>query len=129
MARTIVKSGNNLSNYPIRKLVKQADELGSYLKQQGLKTNQIRKFLDTVNRLKIQVKLALQGNFKTSNSRENIEDEESEIIFLKDFPKIDTELVLLKQKLVYAAARQSAVNPLKEVIDMKKTWIFTKAIL
>lgn len=93
----IVKTVNGLKDglktYPIRDLVKHAEEFGPYLKQQRLETNQVRKFLDAVNRLKAD--LAQEG----------------------DFAKIETEVVLLKPKLAYAAARQKAAKPLGDVMS------------
>lgn len=93
----IVKTINNLTDglktYPIRDLVKHAEEFGPYLKQQRLETNQVRKFLDAVNRLKAD--LAETG----------------------EFAKVETEIVLLKPKLAYAAARQRAAKPLGEVMS------------
>jgi CRISPR-associated protein Csm2 len=106
VVKTITDLKENLKYYPIRTLVKEAEEFGKYIKDQGLKTNQIRKFLDTVNRLKVEIKVQIKN--KTIDS---------EVIILTDLPKIDTELVLLKQKLAYASARQPAVKPLKEVMD------------
>jgi CRISPR-associated protein Csm2 len=84
---------DGLKSYPIRELVKHAEQFGPYLKQQRLETNQVRKFLDAVNRLKAD--LAETG----------------------DFTKIETEVVLLKPKLAYAAARQKAAKPLGEVMS------------
>lgn len=93
----IVKTINNLTDglktYPIRDLVKHAEKFGPYLKQQGLETNQVRKFLDAVNRLKAD--LAETG----------------------EFAKVETEVVMLKPKLAYAAARQRAAKPLNEVMS------------
>jgi CRISPR-associated protein Csm2 len=85
--------GKGLKSYPIRDLVKHAEVFGPFLKQQRLETNQVRKFLDAINRLKAD--LAETG----------------------DFTKIETEVVLLKPKLAYAAARQRAAKPLGEVIS------------
>ena len=71
----IVNTINDLKGlqaYEIRKLVKHAEEFGPYLKQQRLETNQVRKFLDAINRLKAD--LAETG----------------------EFAKIETEVVLLK---------------------------------
>lgn len=93
----IVKTINNLTDglktYPIRDLVKHAEKFGPYLKQKGLETNQVRKFLDAVNRLKAD--LAETG----------------------EFAKVETEVVMLKPKLAYAAARQRAAKPLNEVMS------------
>ncbi|BAZ05445.1 type III-A CRISPR-associated protein Csm2 [Calothrix sp. NIES-3974] len=97
IVENIVKTINNLKDglktYPIRELVKHAEEFGPYLKKERLETNQVRKFLDAVNRLKAE--LGETG----------------------DFAKIETEVVLLKPKLAYAAARQRAAKPLGEVMS------------
>lgn len=83
----------SLKDYPIRDLVKHAEEFGPYLKQQRLETNQIRKFLDAINRIKAN--LAEKSDFSG---------------------QID-EVILLKPKLAYAAARQRAAKPLAEVMS------------
>ncbi|MCT7995980.1 type III-A CRISPR-associated protein Csm2 [Laspinema olomoucense] len=82
-----------LKMYPIRDLVNHAEKFGPYLKQQRLETNQVRKFLDAINRLKSVL------------AQEN------------DFSKIETEVVLLKPKLAYAAAREKAAKPLSQVMS------------
>lgn len=95
IVQEILKVINDLKyfkNYPIRTLVEHAQKFGSYLKNQRLETNQIRKFLDAINRLKAN----LSGN---------------------DFSVIETEVVLLKPKLAYAAARQDAVKSLSKVMS------------
>lgn len=89
---TIEGLSGGLQEYPIRQLVQHAEEFGPDLKRQRLETNQVRKFLDAVNRLKADL----------------TEDD--------DFSKIETEVVLLKPKLAYAAARQEAVKPLNKVM-------------
>lgn len=81
------------SGYQIRMLVEHAEKFGSYLEQNQLKTNQVRKFLDAVNRIKADLR----------------EDE--------DFSKIETEVVMLKPKLAYAAARQTSVKALSKVMS------------
>jgi CRISPR-associated protein Csm2 len=91
--KTINGLTEGLQKYPIRNLVNHAAKFGPYLKQQRLETNQVRKFLDAINRLKAD--LAETG----------------------DFTKIETEVVLLKPKLAYAAARQRAAKPLGEVMS------------
>ncbi|OKH16809.1 type III-A CRISPR-associated protein Csm2 [Fischerella major NIES-592] len=93
IVKTINDLPDGLKTYPIRDLVKHAEEFGPYLKQQRLETNQVRKFLDAVNRLKAD--LAETG----------------------EFAKVETEVVLLKPKLAYAAARQKAAKPLGEVMS------------
>ncbi|MEW6492919.1 MAG: type III-A CRISPR-associated protein Csm2, partial [Cyanobacteriota bacterium] len=45
------------------------------------------------------------------------EKKSDQALLLVDFPKIDAALVLLKQKIAYASAKQKAVKPLKEVMD------------
>lgn len=81
----------SLKDYPIRILVQHAQKFGPELKRQRLETNQIRKFLDAMNQLKAK----LVGN---------------------NFSVIETEVVLLKPKLAYAAARQDAVKALNRVM-------------
>lgn len=83
----------SFDDYPIRELIKDAENFGSYLKEQKLETNQIRKFLDAINRLKAD--LADKNNFS----------------------EVEPAIVLLKPKLAYAAARQSAAKPLSEVMS------------
>lgn len=97
--RNLNKNNKNgtLKDYPIRDLVKQAEFLGFYLNQGGLKTNQIRKFLDAINRLKAKVA-------QSQENQKNI------------FSEIESEIVLLKPKLVYAAARNKQVKSLSNVM-------------
>lgn len=94
---TIIKAINQLtrgfSSYSIRDLVKHTEAFGSHLERNQLKTNQVRKFLDAVNRIKAD--LPEDG----------------------DFSKIETDVVLLKPKLAYAAARQPAAKPLSDVMS------------
>jgi CRISPR-associated protein Csm2 len=87
-----------LKDYPIRDLVKHAEIFGPYLKKKRLETNQIRKFLDAINRLK--AKLA------------QTEENQNQL-----FSEIEPEIVLLKPKLAYAAARQEAAKPLSDVMS------------
>lgn len=109
--RTINKHQKlGLKSYPIRQLIKDSEEFGYALKESGLKTNQIRKFLDSVNRLKVEITVKAK----------DIETE-SDIIPLEELDKskkIYIQVVLLKQKIDYAAAREKAVKPLKEVMDV-----------
>jgi CRISPR-associated protein Csm2 len=83
----------SLKDYPIRELVKHAQEFGPELRRQRLETNQIRKFLDALNQIKARV---VGEDFSAD---------------------IETEVVLLKPKLAYAAARQNAVKPLSNVMS------------
>ena len=102
IAQKIVKYMDNLTkkdgkiilqNYPIRELVEHAEEFGPALKAEKLQTNQVRKFLDAINQI------------KNSLTEDN------------DFSKIETSVVLLKPKLVYAAGRQPAAKPLSDVLS------------
>jgi len=96
--KTYIGDLGSLKDYKIRKLVKHAEDFGPYLKNQRLETNQIRKFLDAINRIKAQT----------------IQDDGQKVTF----DAIETEIVLLKPKLAYAAARQLAVKPLSEVMSI-----------
>lgn len=111
IVRTINKTKNQgLKDYPIRQLVKDSEEFGYYLNKSGLKTNQIRKFLDSVNRLKIEIAVKAKDM-----------ETESDVIPLENLDKskkIYTQVVLLKQKIDYAAAREKSVKPLQEVMDV-----------
>ncbi|HIK08704.1 MAG TPA: type III-A CRISPR-associated protein Csm2 [Oscillatoriaceae cyanobacterium M33_DOE_052] len=89
----------SLAAYDIRELVQDAEEFGPYLKQQRLETNQVRKFLDAVNRIKV----ILTQKDDSSNQKD-------------DFSKIEAKVVLLKPKVVYAAARQKQAKPLSDVM-------------
>lgn len=88
------KELQSFQSYPIRDLVNDAEEFGSYLRSQRLETNQVRKFLDAVNRLK------------------------TDLPEKKDFSRIEAEVVLLKPKLAYSAARQKAAKPLSDVMSV-----------
>lgn len=90
-----LKDPETLKDYPIRELVKHSEEFGKYLKDQRLETNQIRKFLDAINRLKVR----LTQN-KNHQSQESIEQQKQKV-----FQFIESDIVLLKPKLAYAAAR------------------------
>ena len=83
----------SLQEYKIRDLVEDTEELGKTLVIQGLKTNQIRKFLDAVNRFKVQ----------------NGIDEDT-------FEAHKDELHILRYHLAYAT-RQASVKPLKKVLE------------
>lgn len=89
-----IRDLKGFKTYPIRKLVEQTEKFGDELNRQKLETNQVRKFLDAINRLKSD--LAQNQN---------------------EFSAIETEVVLLKPKLAYAAARQQAAKPLSEVMS------------
>ena len=89
----IDKLSGGFKTYNIRKMVEHTQKLGYLLQDGGLKTNQIRKFLDAVNRIKVDLR----------NYRE--------------FSEVEPEIVLLKPKLAYAAARQKSAKPLGRVIS------------
>jgi CRISPR-associated protein Csm2 len=97
-----IKKLTNFSDYNIRELVVDAEELGKKLKAGGLETNQVRKFLDAINRIKAD----LLDEIATDNK-----DDER-------FKKIEVDIVLLKPKLAYATARKSEVEPLQKVLDV-----------
>jgi CRISPR-associated protein Csm2 len=99
MVKKINGFPNGLKNYKIRELVEDTEKLGQKLAQEKLKTTQIRKFLDAVNRLKAKI-------FGMSQLPEDVM----------------AELHLLRPKLAYAAARQTTnsgnpVEPLKRVLE------------
>jgi CRISPR-associated protein Csm2 len=89
-----------LQEYTIRELVEDTDKLGSYLAKKGLKTTQIRKFLDAVNQVKVKLDTSKSATQEASD-----------------------EVQLLRPKLAYAAARQSKKNdpgpvePFKVVLE------------
>ena len=102
-----------LSDYDIRQLVKDAKYLGEKLKADGLKTNQVRKFLDAINRIKAET---LDQDQKFLDAINRIKAEALD----KDpdqFEIIKIPIVLLKPKLAYAAARQKEAKSLQSVLD------------
>ena len=98
-----------LKDYPIRALVKHAEDFGPYLKNERLETNQIRKFLDAVNQLK--ARLAQDEDEKVKKASSEGEKEKLR------FAKIESDVILLKPKLAYAAARQKAAKPLSDIMS------------
>lgn len=103
-----IKDEEGLRAYPIRLMVNHAQEFGPYLKQQRLETNQVRKFLDALNRIKVKL------------SQEETGKIEAEQVKNKTTPlaaTLETDIVLLKPKLAYAAARQKAAEPLSSVMS------------
>ena len=106
-----LKDQNTFKDYPIRDLVKHSEEFGGYLQRQKLKTNQIRKFLDAINRIKVRL-----TQKKDNQPQESIEQQKQ-----KAFKSVESEIVLLKPKLAYAAARlknqeEKAAQDLSKVI-------------
>jgi CRISPR-associated protein Csm2 len=109
--KELIQKSDHLKDYPIRNLVKHAEDLGYFLKEQKLETNQIRKFLYAINQIKSTLAL-LNDDEKIKNA---VTEEEREKLI---FDKIEIEIVLLKPKLAYAAARQNAVKPLNEIMSI-----------
>ncbi|WP_413172301.1 type III-A CRISPR-associated protein Csm2 [Anabaena azotica] len=107
-----------LKDYPIRKLVEHAQVFGPELKRQRLETNQIRKFLDAINRLK-----AKYGQDDEEIEKSDMSEDEKEEA---RFAKIKDEIILLKPKLAYAAARQDAVKSLSKVMSAAIDKVHTK---
>lgn len=97
-----LKKYKNFAAYPIRTLVKHSEEFGRLLKKKKLETNQIRKFLDAINRIKVNVTKAVA---EKNHTPENV------------FKMIEAEIVLLKPKLAYAAARKDAAQSLNKVMS------------
>ena len=100
--KTINGLDSGLHSYSIRTLVEDASDFGPFLRNQRLETNQIRKFLDAINRVKADL---IGEDFGA--------DQQSS----KNFSDIETDIVLLKPKLAYAAARQRAAKPLSSVMS------------
>jgi CRISPR-associated protein Csm2 len=93
----------NLERVSIDRIVKIADEVGSFLvkgkylknnKQDsmGIKVSQIRRFLDAVRRIEAGLKKG-------------------------DFEQIKGSIILLRPKLAYAAGREDKIKPLMNVLD------------
>ena len=78
-------------------LVEQAEHAGAKLADQGLTKSQIRNIFGTVRRLQLNWSPSLEGADKRARVR---------------------ELLLLKPKLAYQAARQAKVKPLADVLDL-----------
>ena len=102
MVNKIDKFTLGFQEYDLRELVNHTEQLGKELVKRQLKTNQIRKFLDAVKRLK--------SNLDKTETR--------------DFNVIKDDLVFLQPQLAYAAARQQKNNkdlgpvaPFKQVLE------------
>ncbi|NJO73519.1 MAG: type III-A CRISPR-associated protein Csm2 [Leptolyngbyaceae cyanobacterium RM1_406_9] len=78
-----LKTPKSLRGYSIRNLVTHTKALGYYLAEQNVKTNQVRKFLDAINRVKAELR------------------QEDSI----SLDKLEVELQVLKPKLAYAVGR------------------------
>ena len=103
---------DNLKDYGIRTLVEHAEAFGPFLRNRRLETNQIRKFLDAINRLKAQLAGDTEDTEAELQSEEKKKQRDAEL-----FAKIESDIVLLKPKLAYAAARQDAAEPLSDVMS------------
>lgn len=97
---------DGFSHYETRRLVEDSQKLGESLAEVGLKTNQIRKFLDAVKRLKTQQRL-------DSRKKKKISSENSDASLNEDTPKnhpltneVSSNLPLLLPQIAYAAAKQ-----------------------
>ncbi|OKH35749.1 type III-A CRISPR-associated protein Csm2 [[Phormidium ambiguum] IAM M-71] len=117
--RTIEGEAGSLKDYSIRTMVEQAEAFGLELKRQRLETNQVRKFLDALNQIKAKLP---QVDEEVSNLKLTFEEKEK----IK-FGKIESDIVLLKPKLAYAAARQDAVKSLNRVIAEAIDKVHSKA--
>ncbi len=87
---------SGLSRLPGDELINIAQKLGQHLKTTGLKTTQIRRFLDGIRRLDMQFNKG-KGNKEKG--------------FLPD------QVMLLKPKLAYAAGRNREVEPLMDIVE------------
>jgi CRISPR-associated protein Csm2 len=111
-----IQSLQGLKDYPIRKLVEDAEGFGPYLKRKRLETNQIRKFLDAINRVKTTLS---QIDIDTNKTQQEANtDEPKKLAEQTKFDYVEADIVLLKPKLAYAAARQSSAQPLSDVMSV-----------
>ena len=116
--QTSEKTPGTFKDYSIRDLVKHAQEFGPELKRQRLETNQVRKFLDAINQIKARLPQIEEEINRLNLTDENLTDEEKTKLKTKlKFAKIEVDVVLLKPKLAYAAARQDAVKSLNRVMS------------
>lgn len=103
------KKSGSLKYYEAPDLVRHSEEFGPSLKRERLETNQVRKFLDALNRLK--VRLAQDDDEEIKQAKSKAEKEKLR------FDKIKSDVYLLKPKLAYAAARQKSAKPLGDVMS------------
>lgn len=96
-----IEKMQGLSEYKTRDLIEDTEKLGQKLSDKGLKTTQVRKFLDAINQAKSKI---------NSSDKSTIES-------------VKSGLPLLRAQLAYATARQQKnnnpgpVEPLKVVLD------------
>ncbi|ERM92365.1 hypothetical protein O163_05490 [Caldanaerobacter subterraneus subsp. yonseiensis KB-1] len=93
----IIQSKKDIGELSTKELIEYSEIVGAYLVEIGLKTNQIRKFLDSIRRLENNVARKVAKNGEGSFSKE--------------------ELLLLKVHLAYAAGRKREVKPFMRVIS------------
>ncbi|SFE58576.1 CRISPR-associated protein Csm2 [Thermoanaerobacter thermohydrosulfuricus] len=93
----IIRSKKDIGELSSKELIEYSEIVGAYLVAIGLKTNQIRKFLDSIRRLENNVVRKVAKNGEGSFSKE--------------------ELLLLKVHLAYAAGRKREVKPFMRVIS------------
>ncbi len=86
-----IRKISTLKDFYGETLVKNAETLGKFFAEKKLTTNQIRKFLDAVNRLKLR--------------------KQKEPLNFRD------EAMMIKPQLAYAAERQKVVKPFMRVIN------------
>lgn len=82
---------NHMNQQNVEGLIDSADKIGRALKNENLKTNQIRRFLDGVRKI--------EANIKRRN-----------------FEEVKDQILLLIPKLAYAAGRHNEVKPLMRVL-------------
>ena len=87
-----MKKLGSLAGLEAEALVEYGKKMGRSLAKAGLRTTQIRKFLDAVNKIS------------------------AESVGKKDFP-FRERTILLKPKLAYAAGRENKAKPLMAVLD------------
>jgi CRISPR-associated protein Csm2 len=125
MVDLINKLPGGLSSYEIRDLVNQAKDFGAHLKNNRLDMTQVRKFLDAINRIKADV-----AEFKAKSNEPSLDKTSTLAASDLDqqcFAAIKTNIVLLRPKLAYAAARQAAAKPLSRVMEAAINQVHTLA--
>lgn len=112
----------NFSEYGIRDLVQDAEKLGEDLKQNRLETNQVRKFLDAVKRIKANLvdEVSEEQNLPKAKPVDQVKKNQK----LSEANLID--IILLKPKLAYAAARQRSAEPLQAVLNVSIDRVHTE---
>lgn len=106
----IDKLNGGFSNYETRKLVEDSQKLGEALAEVGLKTNQIRKFLDAVKRLKTQQRIDYRKKPEVSNESSESSQNEENPQKRSLTNEVSSNLPLLLPQIAYAAAKQRKFN-------------------